>query len=120
MSVFPVGAATGALFPSVDTSQVTAGQTQATAPTAPTSAAGAAGAAGPGDSFADLLGDALDSVNATQASADNLATQAATGGLTNVADYMTAAEEANIQTQLTAAVRNSALQAFQSIMGMSL
>jgi flagellar hook-basal body complex protein FliE len=33
---------------------------------------------------------------------------------------MVAAEEANIQTQLTAAVRNNALQAFQQIMGMQL
>ena len=67
-----------------------------------------------------MLGNALDSVQSTQANADNLATQAATGGLTNVTDYMVAAEQANIQTQLTSAVRNNALQAFQQIMGMQL
>jgi flagellar hook-basal body complex protein FliE len=33
---------------------------------------------------------------------------------------MVAANEANLQTQLTSAVRNSALQSFQSIMGMQL
>ena len=78
------------------------------------------GASGGGDGFANVLGNALDSLSSTQANADNLATQAATGGLTNVADYMVAANEANIQTQLTSAVRNSALQSFQEIMGMQL
>lgn len=116
MSILPVGMTT-ALDPS-QMGTVGAGITQ---PTAATPATGPAGAAnGAGDSFAGMLGNAIDSVQATQASADNLATQAATGSLTNVADYMTAAEEANIDTQLTSAVRNSALQAFQSIMGMQL
>jgi len=129
MSVLPVGAATGALWPSsgaypvgASTEGSQASLTQATAPTSPTAPLGAAGQAnGPGGGgFADLLGAAMDNVTAAQASADNLATQAATGSLTNVADYMVTAEEANIQTQLTAAVRNNALQAFQQIMGMTL
>ncbi len=83
-------------------------------------AGGATGASGAGDSFANVLGNAINGVQSVQANADNMATQAATGGLTNVSDYMVAAEEANIQTQLTAAVRNNALQAFQQIMGMQL
>jgi flagellar hook-basal body complex protein FliE len=122
MSVMPVGAAAGAAFPTTEASGVgAAGLTQPTGATAPTSTAGGAGAAsGAGDSFANMLGSAIDNVQATQSSADSLANQAATGSLTNVADYMTTAEEANIQTQLTAAVRNSAVQAFQSIMGMQL
>jgi flagellar hook-basal body complex protein FliE len=119
MSVLPVGAATGAsLWPTIEGPQVAA-TSSPTSPTSPTAATGAAGAAG-GDSFTSLLGNALDSVSATQANADSLATQAATGSLTNVADYMVAAEDANIQTQLTAAVKNNALQAFQEIMGMQL
>jgi flagellar hook-basal body complex protein FliE len=121
MSMFPVGAVASAMFPS--TGSAAAAVTQPTAATDPTSALGAVGvggAGGGGDSFASMLGGAIDSVNATQSSADSLATQAATGSLTNVADYMTTAEEANIQTQLTAAVRNNALQAFQTIMGMQL
>ena len=81
---------------------------------------GRSGAGGGGDSFANVLGNAIDGVQSTQANADNLATQAATGGLTNVSDYMVAADEANIQTQLTSAVRNNALQSFQQIMGMQL
>lgn len=119
MSVLPVGAAAGAsLWPTIDTSQVGA----TSSPTSPTSATLSTGAASgaTGDSFASMMGNALDSVSATQANADSLANQAATGSLTNVADYMVAAEDANIQTSLTAAVKNSALQAFQSIMGMQL
>ncbi|HMK95963.1 MAG TPA: flagellar hook-basal body complex protein FliE [Acidimicrobiales bacterium] len=118
MSVLPVGATAGAMWPG--TPQVQGpGLTQATAPTAPTAPPGTSAADG-GGSFANLLGATLDNLQSTQAAADNMATQAATGSLTNVADYMVTAEEANIQTQLTAAVRNNALQAFQQIMGMSL
>jgi len=114
MSVVAVGLTSGAAWPVTEPTPATGATSGAGA------AGGAAGVGGAGDSFADVLGNALDGVQATQTSADSLATQAATGSLTNVADYMTAAEEANISTQLTSAVRNSALQAFQSIMGMQL
>ena len=96
-----------------------AGAPWPTQPTAPTAPAGAAGGASQGG-FAGLLGSAIDGVQAAQQSADDLATQAATGSLTNVADYMVAAEQANLDTGLTVAVRNNALQAFQQIMGMQL
>jgi flagellar hook-basal body complex protein FliE len=122
MSIIPVSAATGSLFPAAGAAQ--AGAAEATMPTSPTApaagAGGLSGSSGGGDSFANVLGNALDSVQSAQTNADNLATQAATGSLTNVSDYMVAAEEANIQTQLTSAVRNNALQAFQQIMGMQL
>jgi flagellar hook-basal body complex protein FliE len=126
MSVLPVEGATAALWPSSAAGQAgpslpQAGVTDATAPTSPTSPLGSAGeTTGAGGGFAGVLGAAMDGLQSTQAAADNLATQAATGSLTNVADYMVTAEEANIQTQLTAAVRNNALQAFQQIMGMPL
>jgi len=122
MSILPVGAAAASMWPAAETTQVgLAEPTSPTSPTAPVGGAGAAGgASGGGDGFASVLGNALDSVSATQNTADNLATQAATGGLTNVTDYMVAANEANLQTQLTSAVRNSALQSFQAIMGMQL
>lgn len=120
MSILPVAATSAPLWPSAETTQVGLGEpTSPTSPTAPLGGAGAAGGAS-GDGFASVLGNAIDSLTATQANADNLATQAATGSLTNVADYMVAADEANIQTQLTSAVRNSALQSFQEIMGMQL
>ena len=120
MSVLPIGtaASTSQVWPAADA--MGAGATAPTSPTAPLGGGGAAGAAPGGDSFASVLGNALDGVQSTQAAADNMATQAATGSLTNVADYMVTAEEANIQTQLTSAVRNNALQAFQQIMGMQL
>ena len=122
MSILPVGAAAASMWPAAETTQVGLSEpTSPTSPTAPVGGAGAAGgASGGGDGFANVLGNALDSLRSTQSNADNLATQAATGGLTNVADYMVAANEANLQTQLTSAVRNSALQSFQSIMGMQL
>jgi flagellar hook-basal body complex protein FliE len=114
MTVLPVSMVTSAAWPAADVPQV------GTAATAPTSALGGASGASGGDSFASMLGNAVDGLQAVDTNADSLATQAATGSLTNVADYMTAADEANIQTQLTSAVRNNALQAFQSIMGMQL
>lgn len=110
MSVLPVSAlGAGAIAP-----------TSPTAPTAATGQANGATGAGVGGNFANVLGDAISSIQSSQASADNLATQAATGSLTNVSDYMVAANEANLETQLTVAVRNNALQAFQQVMGMQL
>lgn len=103
------------------TTPITAiGAVAATTPTAPTAAAGTAPVGGTGGGFADVLGNALASVGASQSKADSLATQAATGTLTNVQDYMVAAEQANVETQLTVAVRNNAVQAFQQIMAMPL
>jgi flagellar hook-basal body complex protein FliE len=93
--------------------------TSATSPTAGTGTASGTASIGD-DSFANVLGNAIDSVQGAQSNADDMATQAATGSLTNVSDYMVAAEEANLDTSLTVAVRNNALQAFQQIMGMAL
>ena len=71
-----------------------------------------------GQSFGQTLSHAVDSLQATQAKADTLAVQAATGDLTNVHDYMIAATEASLATQLTVAVRNKAVDAFNQIMNM--
>jgi flagellar hook-basal body complex protein FliE len=111
MSILPVGL----------TQPAAVSQVMSATPTAPTSPTPGTGSPTSGSNdFANTLTNALDSLSTTQANADNLATQAATGSLTNVADYMVAAEQANIQTQLTAAVKTNALQAFQQIMGMQL
>ncbi|MGC8625988.1 MAG: flagellar hook-basal body complex protein FliE [Acidimicrobiales bacterium] len=122
--VSPLGAlsATSGTWPGAGTSNASpVTGTEATQPTAPTapSGAGALGAS-TDNGFAGILGNAIDNVQTAQTSADDVATQAATGSLTNVSDYMVAAEEANLDTQLTVAVRNNALQAFQQIMGMQL
>jgi flagellar hook-basal body complex protein FliE len=85
-----------------------------TDPTA-TAAAGASGGTGVGQ----MLGQAVDGLQAAQANADRLAVSAATGDLTNVHDYMIAATEASLATQLTVAVRNKAVESFNQIMNMA-
>ena len=107
-------------IPSVG-SAVSAAATQA-APAAGGAAgdAGAAGAASSGTaptSFADVLGNALDSLDATQQSATDLSLQAATGNA-SVADVTVASTEADLETQLVTAVRDKAVDAFNSVMNM--
>jgi flagellar hook-basal body complex protein FliE len=80
-------------------------------------AAGAAAGAGT-QSFGQTLTKALDGLSGMQTKADGLAVQAATGDLTNVHDYMIAATEASLATELTVAVRNKAVEAFNQIMNM--
>jgi len=80
------------------------------------SVGGADGAAGA--SFSTLLSSGLDHLQQTQATADDLATQAATGQLTDPAQYMIASTEAQVTTELTVALRNKAVDAFNEIMRM--
>jgi flagellar hook-basal body complex protein FliE len=75
-------------------------------------------AAGATQGFGQTLSQAIDGLSGAQAKADNLAVQAATGDLTNVHDYMIAATEASLATQLTVAVRNKAVESFNQIMNM--
>jgi flagellar hook-basal body complex protein FliE len=82
---------------------------------------GAAGAAGSsGADFASILSGGVERLQAVHDRADGLAVQAATGNLSNLHDYTIAATEAQVTTQLTAAVRNKALEAFTEIMRMSI
>jgi|SRR5882757_8851103 len=73
---------------------------------------------GPNEDFAGLLSKGLENVQATQKKADGLAVQAADGTLQDPAQYTMAANEASLGLQLTLAVRNKALDAFQEIMRM--
>ncbi len=87
-----------------------------------TSAARALAAEGPEatgtGSFAATLGRHLDGVQQLQGAADTKAVQAATGDLTDVHDYMIAATQARVATELTVTVRNKAVEAFNEIMRM--
>ncbi len=95
------------------------GATGATGAAGHAAAEAAAGAAGAGtQSFGQTLTKALDGLSGMQTKADGLAVQAATGDLTNVHDYMIAATEASLSTELTVAVRNRAVEAFNQIMNM--
>jgi flagellar hook-basal body complex protein FliE len=70
-------------------------------------------------SFASSVGNAVTHLNGLHNTADARANQAVTGQLTNVEDYLTAATEAQLTTQLTVAVRNKAVEAYQEIMRMA-
>ena len=83
-----------------------------------TAAGGAAGAAK--TDFGTLVSQGLDKLQATQTASDTLAVQATTGGATDISNYMIAANEATAATQLTVAVRNKAVDAFNQIMQMQI
>jgi flagellar hook-basal body complex protein FliE len=85
----------------------------------PPAATGVTPAAGK-EGFGNAIGDALESLEHTQTNADDLATKAATGDLTDVHDYMIAATQASLATELTVAVRNKAVEAFSDIMRMQI
>src|SRR5262245_33519030 len=87
------------------------------APTTPSSTA-AAGAADSTGKAGNAFTDALDALQGTQDSANTLAQAAATGTLTDVHNYTIAATEASLQTELTVAVRDRAVGAFEDIMRM--
>ncbi len=88
------------------------------APLAPITGTGATDKAGEaaGSGFGRLIGQAIANTEQAQSRADDLAVKAATGDLTDVHDYLAAATEASLTTQLTVAVRNKAIDAFNEIM----
>jgi flagellar hook-basal body complex protein FliE len=71
-----------------------------------------------GSDFAGILATSLDQLQSTQSKADNLATQAATGDLQDVHDYMIASNEASLATEMVVAIKNQAVSAFNEIMRM--
>ncbi len=81
---------------------------------------GAAGATMPGsaDSFASVA-SGIDSLQAAQSNTNDLAVKAVTGDLDDVHDYTIAAAQSATQLELTAALRNKAVEAFQEIMRMT-
>ena len=79
---------------------------------------GTGAAAGVNTDFAGLLSKGLENVQAAQAKADDLAVQLANGTLADPAQYTMASTEAALGLQLTMAIRNKAVEAFQEIMRM--
>lgn len=83
--------------------------------------AGAAGALGAQTSGGVAFGNvaaSIDSLQGLQSTSDALAVKAVTGDLENVHDYTIAASEAKVTLELTAAIRNKAVEAFSEIMRM--
>lgn len=76
------------------------------------------GAMPEGQKFSQMVVDAMENLEGLQATSDQLAQQATTGDLSDVHDYMIASTEAGVATELTVAVRNKAVEAFNSIMQM--
>ncbi len=71
-----------------------------------------------GDGFAAILASSFDKLQSTQSAADSLATQAATGDLQDVHDYMIASTEASLATEMVVTIKNKAVEAFNEIMRM--
>ncbi|MDQ2648495.1 MAG: flagellar hook-basal body complex protein FliE [Actinomycetota bacterium] len=87
---------------------------------ADTNTTAVAGTSGAGGDFGSRVTGALEALSASHQAADQLAVQAATGSLADVHDYTIAATEAALATELTVAVRNKALEAFNQIMNLPL
>ena len=71
-----------------------------------------------GGDFASVLASSLNQLQGAQSKADGLATQAATGDLHDVHDYMIASNEASLATEMVVAIKNQAVNAFNEIMRM--
>jgi len=90
----------------------------AVGPTGPTGLGPTPADRATGAEFGSLVLDGLDRLEGLTDRADHLAVEAATGRLENIHDYTIAASEASVATQLTVAVRNKAVEAFNEIMRM--
>ena len=68
--------------------------------------------------FGTSLAGSIDSLQAMQSQSDRLAVQAVTGDLDDIHDYTIASSQASVALELTAALRNKAVDAFTEIMRM--
>lgn len=70
--------------------------------------------------FTNAVGDALNRVSRMEHAVADAAERAAVGDLTSVSDYLVAATEAQLATEITVAVRDRAISAFNDIMRMQI
>lgn len=105
MSAFAVPAVTGVTGPG------------GMLPTAGAGAGLAPAGATDGSAFTAVLGN-IDRLQELQSTSQGLAVQAVTGDLDDVHDYTIAAARSSLALELTAAVRNKAVDAFTEIMRM--
>jgi flagellar hook-basal body complex protein FliE len=110
MAVSPIGN----IFNAIGFAQPTSAANPAAETGAANGASGAAPAGNDGNAFTNML----DGLQGAHDNADQLAVQAATGNLTDIHNYTIAATEAQIMTELTVAVRDKAVAAFEEIMRM--
>ncbi|MEP7764581.1 flagellar hook-basal body complex protein FliE [Sanguibacter sp. 25GB23B1] len=82
----------------------------------PTEGSGSTG--GASGAFGGILSDAVTNLQGLQKTSNDLAVQAVTGDLDDIHDYTIAATEAKVTLELTAAIRNKAVEAFSEIMRM--
>jgi flagellar hook-basal body complex protein FliE len=106
-SINPMSAATQALQGLSGSGAQTGAQTNATT--------GAGSGSAP---FSDLLSDAVGQVNQLEAQAQTAVSGLMTGAGVDVHQAMIATEKANMAFEMALAVRNKAVQAYQSVMGM--
>src|SRR5208282_5120199 len=97
----------------------------AATPNTGTSASGAASLLHAGEQqtaapapFGDLIADAVGQVSQLERQANAAVSSLMTGSGVDVHQAMIATEKANMAFELTLAVRNKAVQAYQSLMGM--
>jgi flagellar hook-basal body complex protein FliE len=79
-----------------------------------------AGTTKTGDGFGEMLAKGIKNIEGLQADASEKAGLLATGQLTDIHDYTTAASKAALGVELTVALRNKAIEAYQEIMRMQL
>lgn len=83
-----------------------------------TPSTGTTAASGTGAAFGTTLAGSIDQLQAMQSTSDVLGVKAVTGDLDDVHDYTIASSQAAVALELTAALRNKAVEAFTEIMRM--
>ena len=83
-------------------------------------AIGGAAGTGAGESFTNVLGNALAQVNQLQNQATSSISALATGEKTSLHDTMIAMEQADVSFRLMMQVRNKIVEAYQEIMRMQI